>query len=75
MRMRTYGALSPSEEAVIEFAAAGYTAAETAHEMRVAEKTVRAHRYNAFRKLHARNIAHAVALFYDVPSMRATLLV
>ena len=69
MTPRTYGALSPSEVAVIEFAAAGYTAAETAREMWLAEKTVRAHRYNAFRKLHARNIAHAVALFYDVPIM------
>jgi DNA-binding CsgD family transcriptional regulator len=67
MTRRTYGALSPSEVAVIEFAAAGFTAAETAHAMLLAEKTIKVHRYNAFRKLDARNIAHAVALFYDVP--------
>jgi DNA-binding NarL/FixJ family response regulator len=57
-------ALTPTELRVLEQVAAGRTTAEIADEMFVAEKTVKNHLANIFRKLGVKNRSHAVSEGY-----------
>jgi len=54
--------LSPREKLVLTYAARGWTAPEMAGRLHLATSTVKTQRENACRKLHARNITHAVMI-------------
>jgi DNA-binding NarL/FixJ family response regulator len=58
------GPLPPSLVAVLEAAAAGETALETARRLHVSEATVRLQRRTLLVRLGARNTANAVAIGY-----------
>ena len=55
-------ALSPCEALAIEHAAQGMTSKESAQVLGKSYRTVEVHRFNATKKLNARNMPHAVAL-------------
>jgi DNA-binding NarL/FixJ family response regulator len=57
-------ALTPTELRVLEQVAAGRTTTEIADDMFVAEKTVKNHLANIFRKLGVKNRSHAVSEGY-----------
>jgi DNA-binding NarL/FixJ family response regulator len=57
-------ALTPTELRVLEQVAAGRTTAEIADDMFVAEKTVKNHLANIYRKLGVKNRSHAVSEGY-----------
>ncbi len=58
------GGLSPTELKVLELIAAGKTTLEIADTLYMAEKTVKNHLANLYRKLEARNRSHAVSEAY-----------
>jgi DNA-binding NarL/FixJ family response regulator len=57
-------ALTPTELRVLQLAAAGQTTLEIADELFVAEKTVKNHLTNIYRKLGVKNRSHAVSEGY-----------
>jgi DNA-binding CsgD family transcriptional regulator len=58
--------LSPPELEVLESAAAGLSAAETARMLIKSEHTIVSHRRAIQAKLGARNLPHAIALAYQL---------
>ncbi|MEJ2555473.1 MAG: response regulator transcription factor [Anaerolineae bacterium] len=56
--------LTPTEMRVLQLAATGQTALEIADELFVAEKTVKNHLTNIYRKLGVKNRSHAVSEGY-----------
>jgi DNA-binding NarL/FixJ family response regulator len=56
--------LTPSERLVLDAAAAGLSVQETADKLGIGKETVRDQRKTTLRRLGARNMTHAVAIFY-----------
>lgn len=61
-----WSTLTVQQRAAITFAAEGLSAAEIGRRMMVSENTIKTHLRNAYRKLGARNRAHAVTLIMEV---------
>lgn len=56
-------ALTPRQRQIMDFFVEGYTSEEAARELHISAKTVRTQRASILRRLHARNIAQAVAIY------------
>ena len=54
--------LTPREHQVLQLAAAGHSTKEIAEKLKLQAPTVETHKVNLYRKLHARNITHAVSI-------------
>jgi DNA-binding NarL/FixJ family response regulator len=56
--------LTPSERLVLDAAASGLSVQETADKLKIGTETVRGQRKMTLRRLGARNMTHAVAIFF-----------
>lgn len=58
--------LTPAQQQVLRLVAQGYSYTEIATELYIAPKTARHHQSGILQRLRARNMAHAVALGYEL---------
>lgn len=65
--------LTPSELLHLKYAALGLTSLETSKLLFVSLHTVKNHRQSVIRKLHAKNVTHAVFLHYVMEPVNETI--
>ncbi len=58
--------LTPRQRGILTFIACGYTDKEISQKLKISPRTIQVHIGAIFKKLNAKNRAHAVALYIQV---------